>query len=71
MIGNDSCGATAQASTPLTRRPEARTLGALGYPDIARAADAAPRIALHQPAQREGVDSRLGSFERERRMVAD
>jgi len=48
-----------------------RTLGALGYPDIARAADAAPRIALHQPEQLEGVDSRLGSFERERRMVAD
>ena len=40
----------------------------MGYPDIATAADAAPAIAPHQPEQLEGIDDRLITFERERRM---
>jgi FAD/FMN-containing dehydrogenase len=49
--------------------PAARTLVVLGYPDIASAADATPHIAPHQPEQLEGVDERLITFERERRMT--
>lgn len=48
--------------------PARRPLVVLGYPDIASAADAAPRIAPYRPEQLEGLDDRLITFERERRM---
>jgi FAD/FMN-containing dehydrogenase/Fe-S oxidoreductase len=56
------------AELRLVPAPAARALVVLGYPDIAAAADAAPRIAEHHPEQLEGIDRRLVDFERERRM---
>jgi FAD/FMN-containing dehydrogenase/Fe-S oxidoreductase len=56
------------AELRLVPKPAAQALVVLGYPDIASAADAAPRIAPHQPEQLEGLDDRLITFERERRM---
>ena len=69
LVGSESTLVTIlRAELRLVPVPAARTLVVLGYPDIASAADAAPRIAPHHPEQLEGVDSRLISFERERRM---
>ena len=56
------------AELRLVPKPAAQALVVLGYPDIASAADAAPRIAPHRPEQLEGLDDRLITFERERRM---
>ena len=69
LVGSESTLVTIlYAELRLVPSPPARTLVVLGYPDIASAADAAPRIASHHPEQLEGVDDRLIGFERERRM---
>jgi FAD/FMN-containing dehydrogenase/Fe-S oxidoreductase len=69
LVGSESTLVTIlRAELALVPVPAARTLVVLGYPDIAAAADAAPAIAPHQPEQLEGVDGRLISFERDRRM---
>ncbi|MGH3200740.1 MAG: FAD-binding and (Fe-S)-binding domain-containing protein [Streptosporangiaceae bacterium] len=69
LTGSESTLVTIlRAELRLVPRPAAQALVVLGYPDIASAADAAPRIAPHQPEQLEGLDDRLITFERERRM---
>jgi FAD/FMN-containing dehydrogenase len=69
LVGSESTLVTIlRAGLRLVPVPRARTLVVLGYPDIASAADAAPAIAPHHPEPLEGVDSRLVSFERERRV---
>jgi FAD/FMN-containing dehydrogenase/Fe-S oxidoreductase len=69
LVGSESTLVTIlRAELRLVPVPAARSLVVLGYPGIAAAADAAPRIAAHQPEQLEGVDGRLITFERERRM---
>jgi FAD/FMN-containing dehydrogenase len=69
LVGSESTLVTIlHAELQLVPVPAARTLVVLGYPDIASAADATPRIAPHRPEQLEGIDSRLIMFERERRM---
>jgi Fe-S oxidoreductase/FAD/FMN-containing dehydrogenase len=69
LVGSESTLVTIlRAELRLVPVPAARSLVVLGYPDIAAAADAAPRIAAHRPEQLEGVDGRLITFERERRM---
>jgi FAD/FMN-containing dehydrogenase len=69
LVGSESTLVTIlHAELRLVPVPAARTLVVLGYPDIAQAADATPHIATHQPEQLEGVDDRLITFERERRM---
>ena len=69
LAGSESTLVTIlHAELRLVPVPAARALVVLGYPDIAAAADAVPRIAPHQPEQLEGVDDRLITFERERRM---
>ena len=69
LVGSESTLVTIlHAELRLVPKPPAETLVVLGYPDIAAAADAAPRIARHQPEQLEGLDGRLVGFERERRM---
>ena len=69
LTGSESTLVTIlHAELRLVPRPTAQALVVLGYPDIASAADAAPRIAPHQPEQLEGLDDRLITFERERRM---
>ena len=69
LVGSESTLVTIlHAELQLVPVPAARTLVVLGYPDIASAADATPHIAPHHPEQLEGVDDRLITFERERRM---
>ena len=69
LVGSESTLVTIlHAELRLVRAPAAQALVVLGYPDIASAADAAPAVARHQPEQLEGLDERLITFERERRM---
>ncbi len=69
LAGSESTLVTIlHAELRLVPKPAAQALVVLGYPDIASAADAAPRIAPHRPEQLEGLDDRLITFERERRM---
>ena len=69
LVGSESTLVTIlHAELRLVPAPAAQALVVLGYPDIASAADAVPRIAPHQPQQLEGPDDRLIRFERERRM---
>ena len=69
LVGSESTLVTIlHAELRLVPKPAAQALVVLGYPDIASAADAAPAIAPHQPEQLEGIDDRLITFERERRM---
>ena len=69
LVGSESTLVTIlRAELSLVPVPAARTLVVLGYPDIAAAADAVPVIAPYAPEQLEGVDTRLITFERERRM---
>ena len=69
LVGSESTLITIlQAELRLVPAPPARSLVVLGYPDIASAADAVPHILPHQPEQLEGVDDRLITVERERRM---
>jgi FAD/FMN-containing dehydrogenase/Fe-S oxidoreductase len=69
LVGSESTLVTIlHAELKLVPKPAAQALVVLGYPDIASAADAAPAIAPHHPEQLEGIDSRLITFERERRM---
>jgi FAD/FMN-containing dehydrogenase/Fe-S oxidoreductase len=69
LVGSESTLVTIlHAELRLVPKPAAQALVVLGYPDIASAADAAPAIAPHHPEQLEGIDGRLITFERERRM---
>ena len=69
LTGSESTLVTIlHAELRLVPAPAARALVVLGYPDIFRAADATPHIAPHRPEQLEGIDERLITFERERRM---
>jgi hypothetical protein len=69
LVGSESTLVTIlHAELRLVPAPAAQALVVLGYPDIASAADAVPRIVPHQPQQLEGLDDRLIRFERERRM---
>jgi Fe-S oxidoreductase len=69
LVGSESTLVTVlHAELRLVPKPAAQALVVLGYRDIASAADAAPAIAPHQPEQLEGLDDRLITFERERRM---
>lgn len=51
-------------------RPQ-RSLVVLGYPDIATAADAVPRVDRHDPMAVEGLDDRLIELEREEHLATD
>ncbi|WP_405431372.1 FAD-binding and (Fe-S)-binding domain-containing protein [Micromonospora sp. NBC_00617] len=47
---------------------KAQTMVFLSYPDIASAGDDVPRILEHQPIALEGIDDKLVSFERRKRL---
>jgi len=69
LAGSESTLVTVlHAELRLVPEPAAQALVVLGYPDIASAADATPAVARHRPEQLEGLDGRLITFERERRM---
>lgn len=65
LVGSEGTLVTVlRAELQLVEVPRATTLVVLGYPDIAAAGDAVPAVLPHDPAQLEGVDDRLVSFER-------
>ncbi len=60
LIGSESTLVTVlRAELALVPVVKARTLVVLGYPDIARAADAVPAVLKHEPIALEGLDDRL------------
>jgi Fe-S oxidoreductase/FAD/FMN-containing dehydrogenase len=60
LVGSESTLVTVlHAELKLVPRVKARTLVVLGFPDIARAADAVPSVVEHQPIALEGVDHYL------------
>ncbi|HEX6452613.1 MAG TPA: FAD-linked oxidase C-terminal domain-containing protein [Trebonia sp.] len=58
---------TLGATVRLVEAPKATALAVLGYPDIAAAAEAVPRLLPHAPVALEGFDSRLVDVVRTRR----
>jgi FAD/FMN-containing dehydrogenase/Fe-S oxidoreductase len=68
LVGSEGTLVTVlRAELQLVDVPAATALVVLGYGDIATAADAVPHVLPHRPAQLEGIDDRLVSFEREKR----
>ena len=60
LVGSESTLVTVlRAELELVPRIKERTLVVLGFPDIAKAADAVPAIVEHQPIALEGVDRYL------------
>jgi FAD/FMN-containing dehydrogenase/Fe-S oxidoreductase len=60
LVGSESTLVTVlRAELQLVPVVEHRTLVVLGYPDIARAADAVPAIVEHEPIALEGLDHKL------------
>ena len=60
LVGTEcTCVVTLEATLKLLPSPQFRTLVALGYPDIFRAADQIPEILTHKPIALEGVDDVL------------
>lgn len=60
LVGTEgTCAITMQASVRLLASPAARALLALGYPDIATAADHVPAVMQHSPVGLEGMSRAL------------
>lgn len=60
LVGSEgTLGVLVEAAVRLARAPSATTLVALGYPDMASAADAAPLVRRHGPKALEGLDARI------------
>ncbi len=65
LVGSESTLVVVlRARLKLVPRLGARTLLVLGYPHVAAAADAVPRILPHQPTALEGFDDKLINFEK-------
>jgi FAD/FMN-containing dehydrogenase/Fe-S oxidoreductase len=60
LVGTEgTCGVLLGATVTLRRAPADTTLVALGYPDMASAADAVPALLPHRPIAIEGLDARM------------
>lgn len=69
LVGSEGTLVTIlRAELALVPEPRHRAMVVLGYPDIAAAADAVPRIVEHDPYVLEGLDDRLISLEREQHL---
>lgn len=68
LVGSEGTLATTMAATVgLVPVPKAPVLVALGYPDMAAAADAVPALLAHEPLAVEGIDARLVDMVRRHR----
>jgi FAD/FMN-containing dehydrogenase/Fe-S oxidoreductase len=68
LVGTEGTAAVLlEATVDLVRMPERTVLVALGYADMAAAADAVPALLAHKPIAVEGLDSRMTDVVRERR----
>lgn len=60
LVGSEgTCVVVLEAKVQLVDSPVARSVLALGYPDVYRAADHVTRIMAHHPIALEGLDDRL------------
>ncbi|MEU7866383.1 FAD-binding and (Fe-S)-binding domain-containing protein [Dactylosporangium sp. NPDC049140] len=72
LVGTEStCVVVLRAELRVLPRPENLVTVLLGFPDIAAAGDAAPRLAAHSPIQLEGLDEKLLRYEREEHRPAE
>lgn len=72
LVGSESTLVTVlHAEIRLFPTHPERSLVVLGYPDIADAADAVPRVDAHDPVAVEGMDDRLIELEREEHLASD
>lgn len=68
LVGTEgTLGLTTEATLRLVDRPRDSVLVALGYPDMATAADAVPGVLPHGPVAIEGLDARIVDVVRERK----
>jgi FAD/FMN-containing dehydrogenase/Fe-S oxidoreductase len=68
LVGTEStCVTVLRAELRLLPAPKAQVTVVLGYPDIATAGAAVPRIVPHEPMQLEGLDSKIIEYEKEER----
>ncbi|MER7282782.1 FAD-binding and (Fe-S)-binding domain-containing protein [Dactylosporangium sp. NPDC000244] len=66
LVGTEStCVVVLRAEMRVLPRPKHQVTVLLGFPGIAEAGDAAPRVARHSPIQLEGLDEKLLRYERE------
>jgi FAD/FMN-containing dehydrogenase/Fe-S oxidoreductase len=72
LVGSEgTCVTILEATLNLVHSPPARAIVVLGYPDVYRAADQAPRIMEHRPIGLEGFDERLVGDLRKKRLHPD
>jgi FAD/FMN-containing dehydrogenase/Fe-S oxidoreductase len=72
LVGSESTLVTVlHAEISVVPRPAFQSLVVLGYPDIARAGDAVPAVAAHEPLALEGVDATLVDLARADRLAAE
>jgi FAD/FMN-containing dehydrogenase/Fe-S oxidoreductase len=62
-----TCAVVLEATVGLVAPPAATVLVALGYPDMATAADAVPALLPHRPVALEGIDARIVAAVQRRR----
>ena len=68
LVGTEgTCGIVTAATVRLVESPPLSLLIALGYDDIAAAADAVPRLLPHKPVAMEGMDVRIVNAVRNKR----
>jgi FAD/FMN-containing dehydrogenase/Fe-S oxidoreductase len=68
LVGSEgTLGVLTEATVRLVEDPRHRVMVALGYPDIAAAADDTLAVLKHHPSACEGLDSRIVDVVRERR----
>lgn len=70
LVGSESTLVTVlRAEIQLVRRPAAKAMAVLGFPDVYHAADAVSQILPHDPAALEGLDHRLVELEHSQRLA--
>jgi FAD/FMN-containing dehydrogenase/Fe-S oxidoreductase len=69
LVGTEgTCVTVLEATTRLVYSPPARSLLVLGYPDAFSAGDHVTQVMEHSPVGLEGIDSRLISFARKKKL---
>jgi len=72
LVGTEgTCVIVLEATARLVYSPPARSLLVIGYPDVCAAADNVMEILAHQPVGLEGMDDRLISYIKKKRLLSD
>ncbi len=63
LVGTEgTCVTILEAAVKLIKKPQARSLVVLGYPDVYEAADHVMQIRAHRPIGLEGIDDKLVNY---------